>query len=112
MVKIMEYHTIAREIVECVKRLKEQEKTLAESARERATTEALYRKTFAVEIMKLKQMGIQASIIKEVAHANIADIVLQRELQDSLFTAKRESIRALETEISAWQTIAKFYERN
>jgi hypothetical protein len=107
----MEYQTISREIIECIKRLKEQEKTLADAARERATMESSYRKSFAVEIMKLKQMGIQASIIKEVAHANIADIVLQRELQDSLFIAKRESIRAIETEISAWQTIAKFYER-
>jgi hypothetical protein len=107
----MEYQTIAREIIECVKRLKEQEHSLADAARERATMESSYRKAFAIEIMKLKQMGIQASIIKEVAHANISDIVLQRELQDSLFIAKRESIRAIETEISAWQTIAKFYER-
>lgn len=107
----MEQQTIAREIIECVKRLKAQENTLADAARERATMESAYRKLLAIEIMKLKQMGIQASIIKEVAHANIADTVLQRELSDSLFIAKRESIRAIETEISAWQTIAKFYER-
>jgi hypothetical protein len=62
-------------------------------------------------MMKLKQMGLQASIIKEVAHGNISDIVHQRELQDALFAAKKESMRAIETEISAWQTIAKFYER-
>lgn len=107
----MEQQTIAREIIECVKRLKAQENTLADAARERATMESAYRKLLAIEIMKLKQMGIQASIIKEVAHANIADTVLQRELSDSLFITKRESIRAIETEISAWQTIAKFYER-
>lgn len=107
----MEHQTISREIIECVKRLKAQENTLADAARERATMESSYRKLLAIEIMKLKQMGIQASIIKEVAHANIADTVLQRELSDSLFIAKRESIRAIETEISAWQTIAKFYER-
>ena len=107
----MEHQTIAKEIIECVKRLKAQENTLADAARERATMESAYRKLLAIEIMKLKQMEIQASIIKEVAHANITDTVLQRELSDSLFIAKRESIRAIETEISAWQTIAKFYER-
>lgn len=108
----MEYHTIARELVECIKRLREQEQTLGGAAKERATTEAAYRKALAIEIMKLKQMGIQSSIIRDVAQANINDIILNRELQESLFTAKRESIRAIETEISAWQTIAKFYERN
>ena len=107
----MEQQTIAREIIECIKRLKTQENTLADAARERATMESAYRKSLAIEIIQLKHAGIQASIIKEIAHANIADIVLQRELSDSLFTAKRESIRAIETEISAWQTIAKFYER-
>lgn len=108
----MEYQTIARELIECLKRLREQEQTLSGAAKERATTEAAYRKALAIEIMKLKQMGIQSSIIRDVAHANINDIILDRELQDSLFTAKRESIRAIETEISAWQTIAKFYERD
>jgi hypothetical protein len=108
----MEYQTIAKEIIECLKRLKEQEQTLHAAAKERATTEAIYRRSLAVEIMKLKQMGIQTSIIRDVAHANLNDIIMDRELQDSLFTAKRESIRAIETEISAWQTIAKFYERD
>lgn len=108
----MEYQTISKELIDCMKRLREQEKTLNEAAKERATTEAAYRKALAIEIMKLKQMGIQSSIIRDVAHANINEIILNRELQDSLFTAKKESMRAIETEISAWQTIAKFYERN
>jgi len=107
----MEHQTLSRQIVEAIKRLKEKEQSLADAARERAEGETEYRKKLAIEIMKLKQMGIQASIIKEIAHGNIAETVLQRELSDSLFIAKRESIRAIETEISAWQTIAKFYER-
>jgi hypothetical protein len=108
----MEYQTISKELIECLKRLREQERTLSGAAKERAITEAAYRKSLAIEIMKLKQEGIQTSIIRDLAHANISDIILQRELQDSLFTAKRESMRAIETEISAWQTIAKFYERD
>lgn len=107
----MEHNTLARHIVEAVKRLQEQEKTLADAAKERATTETEYRKRLAIEIMKLKQMGIQASIIKEIAHGNISEAVQNKELQEALFAAKKESMRAIQTEISAWQTIANFYER-
>ena len=104
----MENIKIMEEIYAIQNRIPKAIEELFRLAKSRAKTETEYRKELSKEILRLKAEGIANGLISEIAKGNINEILFEREINESLFTACRESLKALETQISALQTISKF----
>lgn len=106
----MELTTITTEIFEAQARLKSAGKQLFELAREKAETEREYRKALAHSILRLKTDGERATLIPDIARGEVADKKFDRDLADARYTAGREAVNAIETQISALQTIVRYHE--
>ena len=60
------------------------------------------------KIMQLKFSGMSAGLIPDIARGEVSDLLLKREVDEGLYQSARESIRAIETQISALQTVSKY----
>ena len=106
----MELTTITTEIHEAQKRLKEAGTKLFELAREKAETEREYRKALAHAVLEREEEGRRATLIPDLARGDCADVKFERDLADARYTAGREAVGAIETQISALQTILRYHE--
>lgn len=108
----MDIKQITDAINNAILKLQEQEKGLKELAEKRALSETKYRVNLSKELFLLKkhESKLPSSIILDIAKGNNEELLYERELYDSLFTAKKESMKAIQTEISSLQTIARFYD--
>lgn len=104
----MENIKIMEEIYQIQSRIPKAIEELFRLAKQRAKSETEYRKELSKEILRLKSDGYANSIINDLAKGNLDQILLDREINESLFTACKESLKALETQISALQTISKY----
>ena len=73
----------------------------------KAETERDFAKGYAFEIYKLKSEGIPATLIKEIAKGNCADLIYERDVAESNFISKKIEISVEEKEISLLQTLSK-----
>lgn len=106
----MEITSVTQELHTSSKRLEEGSKEIFHLAKGMAETEREYRKALTIEIIKLKDEGMSVTLINEIARGNTADLKFNRDLAEAKYTAARDSLRAISTQISALQTIIKFQE--
>lgn len=101
----MEYIKVIELMRECQTRLAKASRSLFKLAQDKANAEYEYRSALAQEILKLKTEGHSVTLIPDIARGNTADKKLKRDLADSMFTAGRESISALQSEARILQEI-------
>ena len=104
----MEIVTVLSLMRECQGRLAKASRELFRLAEDKAEAEQKYRSALAQEILVLKTQGLQATLIPDVARGNTADLKLQRDLADGLFTAGRDSISALQSEARILDSMLKY----
>jgi hypothetical protein len=105
----MEELSIAKELRQVGTRLNEGSKSIFTPAKGKAETERDYSVALAREIMTLKQTGLPATIINDVARGNTADLKFNRDLADAKYSASREALQSLQAQASALQTIIKYH---
>ena len=89
-------------------RLSRTPKELEERAKTKAQAEYEYRKALSESILKYKGEGYPATLISDLARGEVAHLKLQRDLADGLYTSARESMKALQAELSGLQTITRY----
>lgn len=103
----MELSTVARELYESSKRLEKGSTELFNLAKNMAASEREYRIALAHEIMELKDKGMSISLINEIARGNAADEKYKRDLAEAKYTAGRDSLKAISTQVNALQSILR-----
>lgn len=104
----MEYVVIAKEMTETIKRKNEAMKQLWKLSADKAETERAYRIALAQEILSLKYDKVQATLIPDIARGNTAELKHKRDLSEALYNTTRESLKSLQGDINAYQTIIKY----
>lgn len=106
----MELTSITKELHEASKRLNKGSKELFNLAKEQAETEAEYRRALALEIIDLKSKGINITLIPDVARGNTSEIKFKRDLAEARYVSGRESLKAIQSQITALQSILRVQE--
>lgn len=104
----MEITSINKELLDSSERLKNASNELFKLAREKAEAERDYRRALHHAIMELKIAGERATLIPDLARGQVAEIKFTRDLSDARFTAGREALDAIKTQVSSLQTILKY----
>jgi hypothetical protein len=104
----MDLISITSELQSASSRLSKGSKELFTLAKEFAEAERDYRKALAIEIVKLKSEGTPVTIINDVARGNMADLKYNRDVAEALYNSGKESLRAIETQVSALQSILRY----
>ena len=104
----MEIITVINEIYLASRRLDQASKEIFKLAQNKAESESNYRKELSKKIMELKFSGMSAGLIPDIARGEVSELLLKREVDEGLYQSARESIRAIETQISALQTVSKY----
>jgi len=104
----MEIIQVMKELYTASQRLDKASKQIFEISKQNAEAEREYRKALAQEIILLKSSGLQTGLILDVAKGNISDYLYKRDICEGLYMSSKESIRAIETQISALQTMSKY----
>ena len=106
----MELTDMTKELHDSTQRLKQAESELYKLAREKAEAEREYRQALHRAIMEYKDNGERATLIPDLARGKASEEKFERDLADARYTAGRESLDAIKTQVSAVQTILKFHE--
>ena len=104
----MDIIAVIDELHAAYKRLDNAGGPLFKLACEKAENERLYRQALAHEIMRLREEGMPATLISDVARGNKADERHMRDLAEIKYKSACELLRSIETQISALQTIIKY----
>lgn len=103
----MELTTITKEIHDSGLRLANGSKELFPLAKRKAETEQAYRKALAMEIMKLRDDKLPATLIPDIARGNTADLKFERDLAEARWTSARDSLDAIKSQVMGLQSILK-----
>ncbi|MEY8763379.1 MULTISPECIES: hypothetical protein [Clostridium] len=95
------------------KRLDKGADIITSKAKDFAQSEKIYRIALAKEITKLRTEGVPTTLINNLARGNenVADLKFNRDLSQEVLKASHSMLRALETEVSALQSILRVQER-
>lgn len=104
----MELTPIIKELYIAQQRLGNATKMILQQAEQRAVTENAYRMELAKEITKLKAEGVPTTLVPDVARGHTAYLKLERDMADSVYRGTLSSMRAMEVQVSALQTIARY----
>lgn len=104
----MELMEITKEMYKVSQRLDKATRALYKLAQERAETERDYRMNLSMEITKLRAEGTSVTIIPDMARGNMSKFKFDRDLAEGRYRAAIESLRALESQLSALQSILKW----
>lgn len=103
----MELSSVAQELYDSTKRLEKGSKEIFNLAKKMAEKEREYTIALAHEFMQLKEQGLSVGLIKEVARGNTADKKFDRDLAEAEYTAGRDSLKAISTQVNALQSILR-----
>ena len=104
----MELITITKEIHDAAQRLGKGVDTLFMLAKASAETEQAYRNALAKEIVLLKSQGMSVTLIPDIARGNQANLKFLRDVAELKYQSGKESLRAIQCQISALQTVIKY----
>lgn len=104
----MELTPIIKELYTAQQRLGNATKMVLQQAEQKAVTENAYRLALAKEITQLKADGMPTTLIPDVARGNVAYLKLERDNAESVYKGTLSAMKAMETQISALQTIARY----
>jgi len=99
---------ITTEMYAASKRLEAASKALYKLGHEKAEAERVYRMRLAQELLTLKSDGMAVGLINDVARGNVSDLLFQRDAAEIKFKCAIESLSAIQTQLSALQTIVKY----
>ncbi|MGG4288355.1 hypothetical protein ABEW81_11215 [Priestia megaterium] len=105
-----EHIEIAKEMRKVSDRLDAASKEIFRMAKEKAEKEMIYRKRLAQEIMIVRESGLPAVLVSDVARGNVAELKFERDLSTDLFKAGIESLGAIKVQASVLQSIHKRYD--
>jgi hypothetical protein len=105
---MIETIAINKEIYEGTKRLMAAGDALFKLAQAKAESERLYRKALGIEIVKLKTDKVQATLIPDVARGITADFKYERDLAEARYTAGRDNLQSIQSQLSALQSILRY----
>ncbi|WP_077622019.1 hypothetical protein [Sediminibacillus massiliensis] len=103
-----ELQEVVNMMMETSKRIDKATRTIYKLADKKAETERVYRSLLAQEIIKLKEQGMPATLIADVARGNMALMKFERDAARDVFNSARDSLRALEVQASVLQTISRY----
>lgn len=103
----MECVDITRELYNGSKRLEEGSREIFNLAKAMAEKERDYRVALAKEKIKLRDEGMAIGLIEDVARGNLADLRYERDIAKETYIAARDSMRAIQVQINALQSILK-----
>ena len=106
----MELMQLTEQMIKTSQRIDKATKEIHKMARKKAETEFEYRKALGKQITTLKADNMPVTLVADVARANVAELKLERDLADGLYKSSIESLRALQSELSGLQTIARYQE--
>ncbi|MET3700144.1 hypothetical protein SAMN05877753_1203 [Bacillus oleivorans] len=108
--KYIELTEIIQEMRAVRKRLEIAAKEIFTLARNKATAEKRYRVALRQEILKLKEQGLPATLINNLAKGEetIANLRFERDIAKELYVGGLESMKQTRTEASLLQTISKY----
>jgi hypothetical protein len=100
---------VTDEIYQLSKRLDKAASEVYKLAVEKANKEKTYRMELSKQITILKAEGLQAVLISDVARGNVADLKYERDLADGKYWSAIEALGALQSQLSALQTVSKYH---
>ena len=103
----MELTILTQEIYDVSKRLERASKALYRLAEEKAESERTYRMRLTQEMLTLREQGMSVGLINDVARGNVSDLLFQRDAAEAKFKAALESLGALQSQLSALQSILR-----
>ena len=106
----MELSSITHELHESARRLRNGSSELFTLAREKAEAEKTYRLALMRAIVGLKDEGKPATLIPDLARGQAADEKYSRDLADAKYTAGREALDSIKSQVSALQSILRYQE--
>lgn len=104
----IELTAMATEIHTASQRLAKGVDALFMLAKASAETEREYRSALATEIVLLKSQGMSVTLIPDIARGNQANLKFLRDVAEFKYNSGKESLRAIQTQISALQTVIKY----
>lgn len=103
----MDVPVIAKEIYESGKRLEKGSRELFTLAKEMAESEREYRKALQIEILKLRDQKVQATLIPDIARGITADLKFKRDLGEARYKSARDSLEAIQSQMNGLQSILR-----
>ena len=101
----MDMIDIAQSIYKLSKRIENGVDKLHQYGVAYATAEKEYRLALGKEIVILRDAKMPATLISDVARANVAEIKFKRDLAEQEYKIARDMLQALQSELSGLQTI-------
>ena len=101
---------VKQEIWKGSKRLDDASREIFNLAKRKAETEQAYRVALAKEMIKLKDKGMAITMIQDVARGNVSELKYHSDIADVTYQAGRDSLKALQTQLSALQSILRSQE--
>lgn len=104
----MELTQVTKAIMDDRERVVNSIKVLWEKARAKAQSEMEYRKQLETEIVMLKEEKMSVTLIPDIARGKCSELKYKRDLAEAEYKVAVASLSALETSISALQTVSKY----
>lgn len=104
----MELQKLTNQMIETSARIDKATKEIHKMAKRQAQAEFEYRKALGQQITTLKAENMPVTLIADIARSNVADLKLERDLSEGLYKSSIESLRALQSELSGLQTVARY----
>lgn len=106
----MEYISISKEMQELINRISENMRQLWKLSIAKAESERAYRVGLQQEILALRTDGFQATLIPDIARGATSELKFERDKNKALYDTTKDSLRALQASLNAYQTIVRFQE--
>jgi hypothetical protein len=104
----MDLIQIGAEIFTCAKRLEKAANELYKIGEAKAASEQVYRVKLAQEMIKLKADNMSVGMIADVAKGNVGEYLFKRDYDEVRWKAALESVDAIKSQLSAYQSILKY----
>jgi hypothetical protein len=104
----MELVQVTQELQSASSRLCKGSKELFTLARKFAEKEKIYRDALGKEIVLLKDSGQSVTLIPDIARGKCSQLKFERDLAEFEYTAGKLSLSAIETQVSALQSVLKY----
>jgi hypothetical protein len=104
----MELIQLTNEVYTAAKRLEKAANELYKLGEAKAGSEQVYRMKLSQEMLKLKTEGMSIGMIVDVAKGNVGDYLFKRDYDEARFKAALESVDAIKSQLSAYQSILRY----
>lgn len=101
---------LSKEIMNTAKRLQKASSKIFELGKDKAETERNYRVALMHEMLVLKSEGLSIGMINDVSRGRVAELLFKRDLAEVMYKSGIESMKALQSTLSALQSLLKVYQ--